>query len=140
MFWQKCMYWFTVNNITLQFGLFIVGSKRDVCFLCAGFICGTIAGAVLFVSVKKKNTVIRYMQAVQCINYLGVEVQFYLYVIYIWNVLFYQKKKPGNLSFYSFPQLIQFLQCGVVFWYQSFKLYKHWGALKSSQSDILKWV
>ncbi|EFA07672.2 Reticulon-4-interacting protein 1, mitochondrial-like Protein [Tribolium castaneum] len=48
-------------------------TKRDFCFLCAGFICGSIVGVVFAISIKKKESVIRYMQAVQCTNYLGIE-------------------------------------------------------------------
>ncbi|XP_044265444.1 reticulon-4-interacting protein 1, mitochondrial-like [Tribolium madens] len=48
-------------------------TKRDFCFLCAGFICGSIVGVVFAMSIKKKGPIIRYMQAVQCTNYLGIE-------------------------------------------------------------------
>jgi NADPH:quinone reductase-like Zn-dependent oxidoreductase len=48
-------------------------TKRDVCFLSAGFICGSIVGVIFALSIKKKGSVIRYMQAVQCVNYLGTE-------------------------------------------------------------------
>lgn len=56
-----------------------LGSKRDICFMTAGFICGGIVGVFFALSIKNKDSFVRYMQAVQCTNYLGIEVSgFYL--------------------------------------------------------------
>ncbi|XP_063918806.1 reticulon-4-interacting protein 1, mitochondrial-like [Zophobas morio] len=48
-------------------------TKRDVCFLCAGFVCGSAAGMIFALTIKKKESIVRYMQAIQCTNYLGIE-------------------------------------------------------------------
>lgn len=51
-----------------------VGTKRDIYFGSSGIIVGIAIGIAIGISIKKKEQVVRYMQAIQCFNYLGIEV------------------------------------------------------------------
>lgn len=51
-----------------------VGTKRDIYFGCSGLIIGIAIGLAIGISIKRSEHVVRYMQAVQCPNYVGAEV------------------------------------------------------------------
>ncbi|KAJ8948122.1 hypothetical protein NQ318_008475 [Aromia moschata] len=48
-------------------------TKRDIYFGCAGLFIGIVIGISIGLAVRKKEPVVRYMQAVQCNQYLGCE-------------------------------------------------------------------
>lgn len=43
-------------------------------FGCSGLIIGIAIGLAVGICIKRREQVVRYMQAVQCLNYSGVEV------------------------------------------------------------------
>lgn len=45
-----------------------------MCFGCVGFIIGGIVGVGIGMALRRYEPARRYMQAVQCLNYMGVEV------------------------------------------------------------------
>lgn len=45
-------------------------------FGCSGLIIGIALGLAIGFSIKKKEKVVRFMRAVQCLNYFGIEVWF----------------------------------------------------------------
>lgn len=54
--------------------LTVLGTKRDMYFGCSGLMIGIVIGLAIGVSIKKREQVVRYMRAVQCLNYFGIEV------------------------------------------------------------------
>ncbi|XP_074037321.1 reticulon-4-interacting protein 1, mitochondrial isoform X2 [Leptinotarsa decemlineata] len=52
---------------------FFQGTTRDICFACSGLLIGGIIGLTIGVNLRKRQPVLRYMQAIQCSNYLGPE-------------------------------------------------------------------
>lgn len=72
VFSKKCnstvFYWIRIIRV-------FVGTKRDLYFGCSGLIIGIAIGLVIGIYIKRNEQVVRYMQAVQCLNYLGIEVK-----------------------------------------------------------------
>lgn len=54
----------------------ILGKKwtsRDIYFACGGLIIGGIVGFSIGIAYRKREPILRYMQAIHCTNYLGAE-------------------------------------------------------------------
>lgn len=64
----------------------VLGTKRDLYFGCSGLIVGIVIGVAIGISVKKREQAVRYMQAIQCSNYLGIEVQICQTIIYLVSI------------------------------------------------------
>ncbi|KAJ8975536.1 hypothetical protein NQ317_003878, partial [Molorchus minor] len=66
------IYYVNPQNI-FQSAARVFGTKRDIYFGCAGLIIGVVIGISIGLAVRKKEPILRYMQAIQCNHYLGCE-------------------------------------------------------------------
>lgn len=48
-------------------------TRREVSLACAGFLAGGLVGVAIGLAIRRRQTVVRYMEAVQISNYLGPE-------------------------------------------------------------------
>ncbi|KAJ8931594.1 hypothetical protein NQ314_015456 [Rhamnusium bicolor] len=60
-----------LQNLLREFGK--KWTKRDIYFGCAGFLIGGIIGLTLGLALRKKDPILRYMQAIQSNEHLGTE-------------------------------------------------------------------
>lgn len=65
---------------------FVLGTKRDVYFGCSGLLVGVFLGVAIGLSIKRREQFVRYMQAVQSCNYLGLEVEIYKYSLIAYDI------------------------------------------------------
>lgn len=54
--------------------LIFVGTRQNLYFGCAGFLLGGLIGFGIGIAMYKQQSYVRYMQAIQCIDYQGPNV------------------------------------------------------------------
>ncbi|CAH0551046.1 unnamed protein product [Brassicogethes aeneus] len=72
---DRFLYFANPSHLILNFSK-VFGRKwtsRDLCFCCAGFLAGGLVGIVVGLSLRKNESVVRYMQAIKCNHYLGAD-------------------------------------------------------------------
>lgn len=72
---KQCIIWFFCCSVP-WLPVVILGTKQNVCFGCVGLIIGGAVGIAIGMSLRRYDPFRRYMQAVQCLSYLGIEVSF----------------------------------------------------------------